>query len=291
MNQGERRERRAASVLTIGESDSSGRGGVQASARVCAALGCHPLSAVTQVASRGGVGKDQALAMPLEALATQLTDAMEGLGADAIKIGALAQPKGAVLVARLIGKEPRVPVVVDPRLFDRFSKRCALEALDDVVRGKILRLATVACVNIFEAEALTRMTVRDMDSRRDALKALYGLGVSVPMVMSSQNDRHAMDLVYDGTGFVEFGGDRIEVEHQGGAGAVLTAAIAAHMARGLSALEAIERARGLVSASIRAAARVSEGFRPVNPLAEMYRSAGLEYAVLDDGDEQGDEGR
>jgi hydroxymethylpyrimidine/phosphomethylpyrimidine kinase len=198
----------------------------------------------------------------------------------------LAEAKSGALVAKLLENWAR-PIVVDPRLFDRFSKRCAMEALDDVIRDKVLKLASVACLNIFEAEVLARMTLRDMDSRRDALKALFDLGVSFPVVMSSKNDRHAVDIGYDGYGFFEFGDDRVDVEHDGGAGAVFSTAIAVKMARGASTLDAIEAAKRFVSVSIRHSVNVGGGLVPVNPLSDLYRGSGLSLAVVaeDDGDE------
>ncbi len=280
---------RAASVLSIHESDSSGQGGVQADARVCAALGCHPLSVVTQVSSRGGLKADQSLAMPVEAVMTQLTALLEGIGADAIKVGMLGSFQSGEAVGRALKGAlegaPGVSVVVDPGLFDKKGRRRADERLDGVFKARFLRLARVVCVNVFEAEALTGRRVSSMDSRRDALRALRDGGAVAAVVVSSQIDRHAVDLVYDGSGFVEMGGDRVATEHHGGAGAALSAGIAAHLARGVGVLGAIEAARALVVEAIVEAARVGpgpsrSGFAPINPMAGLYRRAGLGFASV-----------
>ncbi len=274
----------AAAVLSANESDSSGAGGIQADVRTFAALGVHPLSVITQIAARGGHAGDQSLPMPTEAVVTQWTQMWETFGAQAVKIAAPATPKTAGALGRLVeslsSSNPEVGVVLDPRLFNKFGHRCALEALDGAM-GRLLTHTTVLMANVFEAEALTGVRAWEMSLRADAVRALADRGPDVVVLMSSQNDRHAVDFVWDGSGVVELGADRFDGGHHVGASAIFSASLSAHMARGQQPLDALEAAKAFVGQSIDEATTVGQRLECANPLGKLYRQQGVRYGILE----------
>lgn len=279
--------RRAPAALVAAESDNSGAGGLQAALRTFAALGVHPLSVVTRIAARRGVSPDQVLAMPVEAVVTQWQEAWEAVGAEAVLLGSLATPGIAQAVAKLLTaareRSPLLPVVLDPKIYDKSARRVAPEALDSDLKGRLFKHATVLVVSAVEAEALTSRPALAMDGRRDAMKALHDMGAGVVVGLSSQRDRHAVDLAYDGSGFVEFGADRLEDARHEGASDILSAAITAHMARGVEVMASIERAKALVNRSISRSVQVGrQDLACANPLVEVYRQVGLRYDVIED---------
>lgn len=290
-------EPRAGAVMTVNESDASGAGGLQADVRAMAAVGVHPLTVVTRVAVRCGPMGVRQLPMPTEAVLTQWTELWEGIGADALKIGALGStPTAEILWKRLSElrrKAPQVSRVIAPRLFDKQGRRCTFEGIEEHVRRRYVGQATVVVVNVFEAEALTGQRAMDMGGRRDALRALVDMGAGAALIFSSQNDRHAVDLACDGSVVVELGADRLDTERHQGAGDTFSAAVASHLARGVGVMDALDRAKGMVHQAIARAPRIGVVGRDAgaaNPLAGLYRSAGLEFATIFDPETEQGEG-
>jgi hydroxymethylpyrimidine/phosphomethylpyrimidine kinase len=80
-----------------------------------------------------------------------------------------------------------------------------------------------------------------------------------------------IDLVYDGTAFTELYGKRIHTVHTHGTGCTFSAAITAGLARGLSALDAIQSGRLFIQAAIEDGLNLGQGQGPTNHWAYNRR--------------------
>jgi hydroxymethylpyrimidine/phosphomethylpyrimidine kinase len=78
-------------------------------------------------------------------------------------------------------------------------------------------------------------------------------------------DGKADDLFADGERVEWLHGERIDTSHTHGTGCVLSAAIAAHLARGASLIEAARRGKAFVTEAIRHALAIGRGIGPVSP--------------------------
>lgn len=279
---------RAPVVVSCSAHDASGCVGLAADARTCVAVGAHLASVATSVSAQNTQRVLGALALPVEAVGRQWEAIHDDLEVDAIKTGRLA---GAGLIRAVYEavasgrpKAPgpeRTPLVVDPVLTTHTGDALLGKASVQAYMELLVPLADVVTPNAFEAELLTGRRVGDRASMKDAGKALFDLGVPWVLVTSVLDDRHAVDLLYDGSGFVEFGADRVpDAEDVQGAGCVLSAAIAAHMARGASVPEAVERSKALISSALKTRLRVGQGGRAPHVLADLYRKAGAELHTL-----------
>jgi len=72
-----------------------------------------------------------------------------------------------------------------------------------------------------------------------------------------------IDLVFDGARFEEVRGPRIHTQSAHGTGCTFSAAIAAHLARGLEPVAAIRAARDYLTAALVAARPIGRGAGPV----------------------------
>ncbi len=266
---------RAAVVVSVGEQDAWGRGGLAADARACAAVGVH----LAPVAARVAAG-ERRWPIPVEVVALQLVSVLEGLGADAVKLGALG---GAAQLEPLLGVLQGCAAlrVVDPGLYDQAGRARCEEGLVAKWWDRGLQQAYVLTVNAAEAQALTGRRATTAQGAKDALKALHDRGVAYPLLKAHPEAKHAVERVYDGASVIEFGGDRLDGEFEGVA---LSALIAAHLARGVGALEAIDAAKRGVVGALREAVEVGKApHKLAHPLEGLYRAAGLSLAsVLDD---------
>src|SRR6187401_3568263 len=100
-------------ALTIAGSDSGGGAGLQADLKTFAALGVYGTSAVTAVTAQNTLGVTAVLAMPPDLVDAQIEAVLSDLGADAIKIGMLANAAIALTVAATLRRHAGIPVVLD----------------------------------------------------------------------------------------------------------------------------------------------------------------------------------
>jgi hydroxymethylpyrimidine/phosphomethylpyrimidine kinase len=84
-----------------------------------------------------------------------------------------------------------------------------------------------------------------------------------------------VDVLHDGREFWELRSPRIETTSTHGTGCTLSAAIAAHLARGVELADAVERSLDYVHEAIRSAPGLGSGHGPLNHFA----GAGAEVIV------------
>ncbi len=265
---------RAACVLALGESDASGVGGIQAAIRACVAAAVYPSTVVTRLAAPGA----GSWSVPLPVATAQLTAVLERVDADAVLVGVIADEKMFGPLADIL--EPlELPTVLNPSLFTAEGQPFSPEALVPLLRERLLRQASVATLNMFEAEAISGQRTTSLEGRRDALKALFDLGVAYPMIKSAPDTRHAIDLVYNGADFFEFGADRQKMPAQG-AGVTLAALITAQLSRGQDPLDAIDRAKSWLGEAIKAGVPAHKLPGPVQPATSLYEKSQLRYDCI-----------
>src|SRR5690242_4817065 len=102
-----------ARLLIIAGSDSSGGAGLQADLKTAQRYGVYAQTAVTAVTVQNTLGVTAIQAMAPEIVQGQIRAALEDIGADAIKIGMLANAGIAAIVADALEKTD-IPLVLDP---------------------------------------------------------------------------------------------------------------------------------------------------------------------------------
>jgi hydroxymethylpyrimidine/phosphomethylpyrimidine kinase len=155
-------------------------------------------------------------------------------------------------------------LVVDPVMVaksgDRLLQVDAIEAL----KRRLLPLALVITPNIPEAEVLSGRLIQTDEDVKLAAASIAELGPRYVVIKGGHRSGPPIDVVFDGTYYLEFANERIETENTHGTGCTYSAAIAAHLARGLTPIESINEAKIFVHEALRASYRVGSGHSPVN---------------------------
>ena len=101
---------------------------------------------------------------------------------------------------------------------------------------------------------------------RAAAKKLSLLGCQAVLVKGGHRVEDAMDILYDGSDFHVYKGERIETDNTHGTGCTLSSALAVMLARGLSIADAVTGAKKYISGAIKrgAADSVGHGNGPVH---------------------------
>ncbi|MHB1415940.1 MAG: bifunctional hydroxymethylpyrimidine kinase/phosphomethylpyrimidine kinase [Chloroflexota bacterium] len=261
-------------ALTIAGSDSGGGAGIQADLKTFAALGVYGMSVLTAVTAQNTTAVTAVHELPPEFVGAQIDAVMTDIGTQAAKTGMLANAAIIEVVARKV-KEYRIPnLVVDPVMVaksgDALLRRDAVQALKE----ELLPLAYVVTPNVPEAEEiLGRRLVTDEDFRQGAVD-IFALGPRYVVLKGGHRPGEAVDLLYDGQEFREYRAPRLPTRHTHGTGCTFSAAIAALLARGLPAPEAVAGAKEYLTRAIEQAYPIGKGHGPVHHLHRFYSPEG-----------------
>jgi hydroxymethylpyrimidine/phosphomethylpyrimidine kinase len=253
-------------ALTIAGSDSGGGAGIQADLKTFALLGVWGMSAVTSVTVQNTQGVDGVCDVPPEIVGAQIRSVALDIGVDAAKTGMLSSRAIVEAVAEAVADTGIERLVVDPVFVSKHGHPLLRPDAVDALRARVVPLAALVTPNLPEAGGLAGFDVATRDDMRRAADAILSLGAGAVLVKGGHlEDASADDLFADGTDVEWIRGPRIDTPNTHGTGCVLSAAIAAHLARGAPLLEAVRRGKAFVTEAIRHAAAVGHGIGPVSP--------------------------
>jgi hydroxymethylpyrimidine/phosphomethylpyrimidine kinase len=262
-------------VLTIAGSDSGGGAGIQADLKTFAALGVYGTSAITAVTVQNTKGVSWYEEIPAETVGAQIRAVATDIGVDSAKTGMLASAEIIEAVADAVRETGIGKLVVDPVFVSKHGHPLLQEDAVGALRERIVPLAEVVTPNLPEAAGLAGFEVRSREDMKRAADAILDLGARSVLVKGghAEDAGRASDLFFDGDCMEWLEAERIDTPHTHGTGCVLSAAIAAHLARGSEVLEAVTRGKEFVTDAIRNALPIGEGIGPVDPLGTQWRSS------------------
>ena len=252
-------------ALTIAGSDSGAGAGIQADLKTFAAHGVYGTCAITAVTAQNTNGVVCWAALEADLVIAQIEAVVSDIGADAVKIGMLANAASAEAVAASIRALDLPQVVVDPVMVAKGGDRLLSDEAVATIRTELFPLAHVVTPNIPEAETLSGVSIRTVEDMRTAAARILALGPRVVLVKGGHaGGPESIDVCVTATESFEIRAPRIDTPHTHGTGCTLSSAIAANLALGLPAREAIERAREYLDGAIRHAPRLGGGHGPLN---------------------------
>jgi hydroxymethylpyrimidine/phosphomethylpyrimidine kinase len=260
-------------VLTIAGSDSGGSAGLQADLRTFFACGAHGMTAVTAVTVQNSLGVRAVSLIPADVVAAQIEAVAEDIGVLAAKTGMLATAEIIAAVAKAcdkvhIGRDGTVPFVVDPVAASMHGEQLLRDDALDALRTELFPRATLVTPNLDEVRLLTGVTVTGREGAREAARALHALGPRWVLVKGGHlhDDPECVDLLYDGTTYLELRAARVDTRHTHGGGDTMASAITTALARGLDMPAAVRFGKEFVTRSVQHAYPLGGGVGPVSPL-------------------------
>lgn len=267
-------------ALTIAGSDSGGGAGIQADLRTFFACGVHGLVALTAVTVQNSLGVQGFVEVDVDTVTAQIKAVAGDMGVDAAKTGMLATAEiisavAATLDEVRIGRAFEIPFVVDPVAASMHGDALLREEALDAIRTELFPRATLVTPNLDEVRLLTGVTVTGTESQRSAARALLALGPQWVLVkgghMYSAPD--CVDLLSDGSRFIELAGPRYETENTHGGGDTLASAITASLARGLDVPDAVAAGKRFIERSVAESYPLGAGVGPVSPFWRLAPEA------------------
>lgn len=254
-------------VLIVAGSDSSGGAGVQADIKTVTALGGYAATAITALTVQNTLGVTDVHAAPDAIVAGQMRAVLDDIGADAVKTGMLASASVIATVADTLAETGAelLPLVVDPVMVASSGARLIEDEAVQALKERLIPACAVVTPNAPEAEALTGITVEDVDGQRAAGEALLKLGARSALIKGGHLDGpQVMDVLVTRNGMRVFSRPRIRTRHTHGTGCTLASAIAALLARGLDLERAVEQAGDYLHEAIKRAPGFGKGAGPVH---------------------------
>jgi hydroxymethylpyrimidine/phosphomethylpyrimidine kinase len=258
-------------ALTIAGSDSSGGAGIQADLKTFTVLGVYGASVLTALTAQNTHGVSAIHPVPPAFVAQQIDAVAADLKIGATKTGMLNDRATVLAVVEGVRRHALNPLVVDPVMVATSGDMLLEPDAVDALRSELLPLADVITPNLAEAARLlataAATNVAEMETQA---RALLALGPKAVLLKGGHGDgAEAIDvLVRRDAAPMHLALPRIATPNTHGTGCTMSAAIAAHLARGESLADAVQGAKRFVHAALVAAAalKIGGGSGPVDHL-------------------------
>jgi len=239
-------------ALTIAGSDSGGGAGIQADLKTFASLGVHGTSVITCVTAQNPVAVSGIQACAPEMVWRQLEAVYSELQPAAAKTGMLYSASLIRTVTDFLKTSPRIPLVVDPVMISTSGARLLKPAAIELLRKRLLPLATLVTPNLQEAELLTELRLRTVEDLRTAAKALYERHGCPALVKGGhlRGLREAIDIFYDGHNELLLTAAFLKGVRTHGTGCTYSAAVTALLSRGVPLPQAVQHAKEYITQAI-----------------------------------------
>jgi len=253
-------------ALTIAGSDSGGGAGIEADLKTFEAHGVWGTAAVTGITAQNSLGVQASSGIAPELVRAQIASVAADFGVDAAKTGMLVDAPTVTTVFETVVQLGIAPLVVDPVLVT--SHGDTLLDLDgiDVLRERLLAVATVVTPNLAEAAVLAHQAVEDRESMEAAAAVIARSGPPVVLVTGGHLPGDSSpDCLYVEGSVTWLEAPRLPATHNHGSGCVLSAAIAAGLANGMEPPDACVAAKHFTERAIAAGLPLGSGVGPVDP--------------------------
>lgn len=256
-------------ILTFGVADPIGAVGVHADLGVFAALGCHGLAVTTALLIGDSARVEDQQHVEPDWVSDQARVVLEDAPVAAFKIGALDHMEHISSIAEVVSDYPDAPLILDPfgSQLPSLAEQTDPEELLTVLRQLLVPQATLLMLSQVELGHMAE-TWRDLgngETMGDDAQHLIDLGCEYVLVTGTpagtsraETGLRANTLYGDG-GVVRHDRWQHLVGPFIGCGGVLSAAIAAFMARGASAPEAVALAQEYTFGALQNAQRYGMG--------------------------------
>jgi len=243
--------------MSFAATDPTGGAGLQADVMTIASLGCHPVSVATAFTVQDTHGVRAV--HPLEArwVVEQARAVLDEMPVAAFKVGVLGSAENAAAIAALLGEYPRRPLVLDPVLASGRGDSLASSATVEALLDRLLPLTTVLTPNSVEARRLAG-AAPGADLAECAARLIARGAAYVLITGAHEADADVVNTLH--------GSDGAQHAHRWerlagsfhGSGCTLASAIAAQLALGRTALDAVHAAQDYTWRALQA------GFRPAD---------------------------
>jgi hydroxymethylpyrimidine/phosphomethylpyrimidine kinase len=260
-------------VLTIAGTDPSGGAGISADLKTFSALGAFGTVVVTAVVAQNTQGVAAIHQLDGATVAGQLTNLLDDVHVDAIKIGMLGTAEVIESVAEVLRERAPAPIVLDPVMVAKSGHRLLAPDAVNALRNKLIPLVDLLTPNLPEAADLLGVAeARSVCDMARQANALAGMARGVLLKGGHLDGSDSTDLLVVDGRVTELDVPRVATRNTHGTGCTLSAAIAALRPQRESWVAAVRDAKSYLTGALRAADELSigSGHGPVHHFWEAW---------------------
>lgn len=251
-------------ALTIAGSDSSAGAGIQQDMKAMHAAGVYAATAVTALTSQNTMGITDVMSVPPRVVRSQIEAVLADFNIRAVKIGMVPDSGVVRAIVDTVGEYKRshgCHIVYDPVMVSTSGRRLMDEECMEVAIKELMPMATLLTPNLLEARCIMERL-----GLASATELAQSLNTAILLKGGHSETGDLSDTLFmpDGSSRI-FHTQRISSSNMHGTGCALSSAIAAYLAKGMPADEAITEAKRLLSEAILKGrdARIGKGNGPV----------------------------
>jgi hydroxymethylpyrimidine/phosphomethylpyrimidine kinase len=246
-------------VLTIGGSDCSGGAGIQGDIKTLTANGVFAMSVVTTLTAQNTTGHRAYMDVSPDFLANQIDMIFEDVPPAAIKIGAVPTHDLILTLVERLQSFGAKNIVTDLAMVANDGTKLIEADTAQLYAEKIFPMSTVVTLGLKELEFFSGLKVSNREEISDAAKAVSEKYSCAVLAKGSNDESDASDFLYESTAPRWFRGKKIDTKNTHGAGAALSSAIAAGIAKGSTLVESIDAAKRYLTGALSSGLALGKG--------------------------------
>ncbi|MDX9788775.1 MAG: bifunctional hydroxymethylpyrimidine kinase/phosphomethylpyrimidine kinase [Desulfobacterales bacterium] len=257
-------------VLTIAGSDSSGGAGIQADIKTFAAHGVYGMSVITAVTAQNTLGITCVENISPETISRQMEAIFTDITVHAVKIGMVSNDLSIRAVAAQLKRFHPKHIILDTVMVSKSGYPLLRQNSVGLLIRELFPLATLVTPNIPEAELITGIPIHSMADMEKAAAMMYEKGPANVLLKGGHALFDPTDVLFDGTHYHHFTGNRVQTKNTHGTGCTLSAAIAANLANNHTLQAAVAKAKIYITACIEHALTIGRGVGPLNHFWSLF---------------------
>lgn len=233
-------------ILSIGGSDTSGGGGIEADIKTFERYDEFNVVAIENIVTMNPNNWHVAqYPMPTEIFSAQLQTTLS-ISLAGIKVGMISDINNFNILIDYLETANFGWLLVDPVMATKLTIDHDKTIDLTTYKKKLLSKADIVTPNVLEAALLTDVqSINNISEMKEAAKKIYDHGVKNVVIKSGNRfaDGLATDLLYDGTNFELFQNEIIKTDYNHGAGCTFSAAILANMVKNNAISASVKEAK------------------------------------------------
>ena len=251
-------------ALSIGGSDSGGGAGIQADLRTFMALKVHGCSVLSCITAQNSLEVNRVEAVEKDTLISQIDTLFSDFDINALKTGMLLN-EGIINETALKLKSYSIPKVIDPVMVTRTGSKLLEDSAINAYKKLLLPIADIVTPNIFEANLLSNLEIKNQEDIELSAKNIIMLGAKAVLIKGGGlKDMKGKDFYLDVNGKRKwFINKFIDTQNTHGSGCTLSAAICGYQALGFDMVDSIKKAKLFIEKSLKKSYQIGSGPGPL----------------------------
>ena len=251
-------------ALSIGGSDSGGGAGIQADLRTFMALKVHGCSVITCITAQNSVEVKCVEAVNNDTLTSQIDTLFSDFDIKSLKTGMLLNDS-IINATALKLKSFSIPKIIDPVMVSRTGSKLLEDSAINAYKKLLLPIADLVTPNIFEANLLSNLDIKNQVDIEQSAKSIIKLGAKAVLINGGGlKDMKGRDFYLDVNGGKKwFINKFINTQNTHGSGCTLSAAICGYQALGFDLIESIQKSKIFIERSLKNSYQIGSGPGPL----------------------------